>query len=122
MVMKSSMLKKQEGYTIVEVIIALAVLLAVLLPLSRLTGKLFSNSNTRNLIVAHQLARDAMERSVLISELIDNTEAIQLNGKTWHIKRKVLQLSINLVQLKIAVYEKGGNTPVVTLQTLRLVI
>ncbi len=109
MVMKTSILKNQEGYTIVEVIIALAVLLAALLPLSRLTGKLFTNSNSRNLIIAHQLARNTMEKSILVSELFDNTESIQLNGKAWHVKRKVIQLSVNLMQLKVAVYEKDKN-------------
>lgn len=121
MVIKNSILKNQEGYTIVEVIIALAVLLAALMPLSRLTGKLFTNGNSRNLIMAHQLARDVMEKSISSSDLIDKTESIQLNDKTWYIKRKVLQLSTNLVQLKVAVYEKDKTTPVATLQTLRLV-
>ena len=110
-------LSSEDGYTLVESLIALAILLAVLVPSAMFLTTIGNNTLSKDKIVAHNLARNTMEQ-VLASES-DSSKVITTEDNWW-VKQEVTRVE-DLYQIKIEVFKRDtSGTPKVTLQTARL--
>ena len=54
--------ENENGYTLVETLIAFAILVAVLIPLGQFIARVMYNDHSRDLIISQQLAAQEMER------------------------------------------------------------
>jgi len=114
---KNDILQKEEGYTLVESLVALSILLAVLVPSTMFLTYIGNNVLAKDKITAFNHARNQMEY-VLASEN-DSTVTKQLESNWW-VKRTVSQEE-NLREITIEVFKKDTlSAPKITLQTARL--
>ena len=112
-------IESESGYTIVEVLVAMALLSAALIPISQFAARVIINTTTRDLIVATGLARSEMERVISEQDFYFGSTTINKNHKTWRVERKIRKRN-GLVTIRILVYKKDLPRPVVELETLRL--
>lgn len=110
-------LGNEDGYTLVESLIALAILMAVLVPSAMFLTTIGNNTLSKDKIVAHNLARNTMEQ-VLAAE--SNVSRVIQAEDNWWIKQEVNRAE-DLYHIKIEVFKRDTlSTPKVTLQTARL--
>jgi prepilin-type N-terminal cleavage/methylation domain-containing protein len=111
--------RTESGYTLVEMLVASAVLLGVLVPATLFLGKITTGRKGRDLIIASQLAESEMERTTS-HELYENSEKqIRLDNRNWRIIRNIEE-DQGLVDIRIHVFKAKKPKPVFTLKTLRL--
>lgn len=110
----------EAGYTLVEVLVALAILVAVLIPAIQFTAKLMNNSYARDLILATRLAQNEIERMISERDFFQGETQIRLNHKIWRVKR-IFENNHGLILIRIQVYKKNANVPFIELKTLRLI-
>jgi type II secretory pathway pseudopilin PulG len=113
-------IKNNKGYTTIETVVALAIFLAVLIPLSQLLARLIYSEKTRDLIVAMQLARQEMEETINTQNYVDNQKLAMMNNKKWMINCSV-KIRDELVELHAQVFKSGNVKPVTELKTLRVI-
>ena len=109
----------EAGYTVVEVVVALALLTIALLPTTQFAAKLILNSQSRDLITASQLARAELERAIADLEIGLDEALVQVGYKTWRVERRVTARGV-LLTLIIKVFKADTRQPIVELMTLRL--
>ena len=109
----------ESGYTIVEVLVALTLLSVALVPITQFAARLISNTDTRDLIVATDLARSEMEYVVSEKDYYLGSTEVRKNRKDWRVERKIRKRD-GLIAIHILVYRKGRAGPVAELRTLRL--
>ncbi len=110
-------IKSEEGYTLVEALIAMAILLAVLVPSTMFLTTIGNNTLSKDKIIAHNLARNTMEQ-VLVME--SDSSKVMLVDNNWWVKQEVTR-NQDLYQIKIEVFKRDTvGIPKVTLQTARL--
>ncbi len=112
--------ENNRGYTTIETVVALAIFLAVLIPLSQLLARLMYTEKTRDMIVAMQLARQEMEETINTQNYVDNQKLVMMNNKKWRINRLV-KIRDELVELHVQVFKSGNVKPVTELKTLRVI-
>lgn len=108
-----------QGHTVVEVLVALAVFSAVLVPAMQFTAKAMSNSKARDLITATRLAQSAMEQAISGEDFLRYEKVIRVNEIPWRLQRN-FKIEEGLVAIQIQVFKKDATRPLVELQTLRL--
>ena len=116
---QTAFLAAESGYTIVEVLVALALLSVALVPITQFAARLISNADTRDLIVATDLARSEMEYVVSKRDFYLGSTEVRKNHKTWKVETKIRKRD-GLITIHILVYRKGKAGPVAELRTLRL--
>jgi hypothetical protein len=114
----ASFIASESGHTVVEVIIAIAVLTAALVPVSHFMSKVFLSSTTRDLIVAANLARAEMEAAANSTVHLSEERTVKIGNRTWRVERKLREIS-GLLTIEVAVYGKDRTSPVVAFSTLR---
>jgi type II secretory pathway pseudopilin PulG len=117
--MKDFLLNNNKGYTLVETVVALAILIAVLIPISQLCARFINSKHSRDKIVATQLAQSEMEKAITNLNCENNSKSITINNVTWKIDKNAIYQN-ELIELRIEVSKRGGSAPVVILKTLRL--
>jgi hypothetical protein len=115
-----SFLKDTRGYTLVETLVASAILLSVLIPATLVLGKLTLRQYHHDLIVATQLAREEMERTVAEARYQDEEKQVALSKKSWRLVRDVQEQS-GLIEICIRVFKLRQAKPLVEIKTLRVV-
>lgn len=113
---QQSKLKDEDGSTLVETLVAMAILVSVLLPTTLFLGFIAANPMNKEKITALGLAQSEMER-VLASKEYPGTERVVEDQ--WIIKR-VVSKKKKLVQVEVSVYRKNRTQPILTLNTERL--
>jgi prepilin-type N-terminal cleavage/methylation domain-containing protein len=122
----------RQGFTYIELLIALAVIAVLFVPIMQLfSHALYSTASSQNLITAANLARWQMERTKNLNltkkqwREKGNTfypdlsePPFEMNGLKWRIKREMSEGSGPL-RVDIGVYNDGAlEEPVVSLVTL----
>jgi len=106
------------GHTVVETLVALAVLSAVLVPAAQIAARIMTSHGMRDTIIAASLARETMERAIAEPKIHAETKAERLNGKQWRIDYRTREQS-GLRLLSVSVFRARESEPVAVLQTLR---
>lgn len=107
----------EEGYTLVESLIAMAILLAVFVPSAMFLTMIGNNTLSKDKIVAHNLARNTME-SILAVE--NDSTKVMVTENNWWVKQEVTKRD-HLYEIKVEVFKRDTlGIPKVTLQTARL--
>ncbi len=114
-----SFLKDTRGYTLVETLVASAILLSVLIPATLILGKLTLSQYHHDLIVATQLAREEMERTIAEARYQDEEKQVALGKKSWRLVRDVQEQS-GLLEIRILVFKLRQAKPLVEIKTLRM--
>ena len=109
----------EKGHSLIETLVALAILIAVLLPLSQLFVRLILNETSRDTMIASQIARSAMERTIAREDYSHANTTISVNNKSWKWVREIEQAN-GLVKISISVYKSGQPNVIVQFKTLRL--
>ena len=110
-------IRSEGGYTLVESLIAMSILLAVLVPSAMFLTTIGNNTLSKDKIIAHNLARNTMEQ--VLASKNDSSKVILLEDNWW-IKQEVTR-NLDLYEIKIEVFKRDTvSTPKVTLQTARL--
>lgn len=115
--MKSlSTLKNETGSTLIETLVAMAILVSVLLPVSMFLGYAGNSPRNEEEIVALGLAQAEMEKTLSEEKY---TEAEKIVGERWIVKKSVIS-ELNLMQIEVSVYRNNKAEPLITLTTERL--
>ncbi len=109
----------EKGYTLVETLVAIGILMGVLVPATLFLGKITANQRNRDLIVASQLAREEMEKIIAYQLYENNERTIKLNNKNYQITRSIENQS-GLVHIVVKVTRRDREKPLVELKTLRI--
>jgi hypothetical protein len=108
-----------RGYTLVETLVASAILLSVLIPATLILGKLTSSQYHHDLIMATQLAREEMERTVAEARYQDEEKQVALGKKSWRLVRDVQEQS-GLLEIRIRVFKLRQAKPLLEIKTIRV--
>lgn len=105
-----------NGATLVELLVAMALLLSVLLPTGMFLGYMANYPQNKNKILALGKAQTALEE-LLHKKNYKQKESIVESGSGWSVKEEVMPDSIR-VYLRVRVYRH--NKEIVSLSTVRL--
>ena len=108
----------EAGYTLVETLVASALLLGVLIPAILFLGRISSRSVDRDRMVATQLARAAIERTTTFGIYQDEVEVTSQNNTEWQIERNIYE-RMNLVEITVRVSRAKSGRVLAELKTLR---
>ena len=118
MKMYNPITRHEEGYSLVEVLVALAILAAVLVPTSAFFVYAASHPMNKDKIEGLSLARTEME--LTLAQQIESDSLYYLDNNRWLIKREVVR-SNELAHVSIQAFRKDTLRPaVVTFKTSRL--
>jgi Tfp pilus assembly protein PilV len=115
--MRLHWINQEDGYSLVETLVALAILLAVLVPSAMFLTYIGNNVFVKDKIESFQLAQSQMEE--VIATRNEQTLTFQVND-IWWVKRSVTREG-DLIQLKVEVFKRDTtSTPKIKLETARL--
>lgn len=114
---KTHSVKGSEAYTIVENIVALALIVAVLIPVGGFLGKVTLNSPSDSRSEALNVAQAAIEVSLSEDKFLNETW--WSTSRRWRIVRQV-QPSDAFITIDISVYRGKSDEASVVLSTRRL--
>ena len=109
----------EGGYTLVETLVAIAILMGVLVPATLFLGKITSDQRSRDLIAASQLAKEEMEKTIAYQLYENNEKTVKLNNKNYHIIRSIKN-QLGLIQIVVKITRRDREEPLVELKTLRI--
>jgi hypothetical protein len=92
-------IKREEGYTLLETVVAMALFVAVLIPLGTIIGNLMLDKTSERLNRALNLAQTEISYSIANKDYTDRT--ISTDGKLL-VERKVKR-EFNLVEITVKV-------------------
>ncbi len=108
----------QAGYTLVEAVVAGALLLAVLLPATLFLGRFAMSRHAEHRLGAANLAQSEMENACATRAFENEDKRVILNNKTWRIER-VIHDEFELITIEIRVFKPPSPKPLARLQTMR---
>lgn len=109
---------EESGFSLVETLVALAILLAVLVPAAMFLGVAGNNALARDKITSFNLAKNAMEQALIAEK---DSSYVDLKDSKWWVQTTVTPESENLYSVKVAVFKEDTlKAPNVTLETKRL--
>jgi Tfp pilus assembly protein PilV len=114
------LLKNEHGYTLVETLIALTILVAVLIPLGQFIARVMYNDHSRDLIIAQQLAAQEIEKAIALNDFQNNKIILEINNKKWRVVKSATTIN-RLVELDVSVFKNGKQKSLAQLRTLRFV-
>ena len=113
-------LTSQAGYTLVETLVAIAIIFGVLVPSSLFLGKLLASNAHRDIISATELARQEMETVTTFALYESKNQEVHCYNKNWTIQRSIEEQD-GLVYIQVSIFKNHDIDPVVQLNTMRLI-
>ena len=119
-ILKKSAVKEENGFTLLEVLVAVFLLVAVLTPIvayySRNLNKVVE---VRNASIALNLAKEGMER-VRIGEFSECPDSYDktVDESTWQITYECSDLGTSLIKFTVKVFKGSATDPLVELVSL----
>lgn len=111
-------IKDESGNSLVETLVAMAILMTVLVPAIIFLGIAGNNSIARDKIASYHLAKNAMEHALAVAK--DSSSIEKVNDK-WLVRTKIENPSGDLYTIKVDVFRHDTLKPtLVTLNTSRL--
>ena len=95
-------IRKEEGYTLLETVVAMALFVAVLIPLGSVIGNLMLDKTSERLTAALQIAQSEMNRTIAEK---DFTDKVASHNNRLSLERKVTREG-NLIQITIKITSK----------------
>jgi hypothetical protein len=114
----SAFVKSSAGYTLVETLVASAIFLGVLVPASLVVAKLAMSRYNHEVMIATQLAKDEMEKTILGESYHDEVKEIVLDKTRWQLIRTVEE-RFGLIEIRVSVFRNRDARPLAELKTLR---
>jgi prepilin-type N-terminal cleavage/methylation domain-containing protein len=111
-------IQEQKGYTLIEVLVAMVLLLIVLIPLTQFTGHLIFNSANMDKINAINLAEKEMELCILTNDFISRSSNETINNRQFLIEREII-FEENLVTIIIQIKRLGVKKELTRLYTVK---
>jgi prepilin-type N-terminal cleavage/methylation domain-containing protein len=112
------LIEEEQGYSLVETLVALAILLAVLVPAAMFLGIAGNNTLARDKITSFNLAKNAMEQALITEK---DSSFVELKDSKWWVQTTVIPESENLYSVKVTIFKEDTlRAPKVTLETKRL--
>jgi len=109
-------LNNEEGASLVETLVAMAILLAVLVPSTMFLTYIGSNWLVNGKADSFQIARNEME-TIIASK--NDSSLVRVEGK-WAIKRSI-EKQDKLYYLQVDVFKRDTlQPPIITLETARI--
>jgi len=109
-------LHKEEGFSLAESLVAMAILLLVLVPSAMFLTFIGSNFYIEDKMESYQLARNELEHMIAT----ENDSSAVLHKDNWIIKRSVFNQG-DLYHLKVEVFENDTlRSPLIHLETARI--
>ncbi len=112
-------LREDSGHTMVEILVALAVLAIAVVPAAQLVTRIMLSGASRDLMIATRLAQAEIEAALLEPQSNAAAREVVLSGKRWQVRR-IIATEEGLVRISAHVFKKNVRTPMVSLTTLRL--
>ena len=106
----------QNGYTILEVMIASAVFAVVLIPMVALLGNVLIKYSTSDLITATNLAREEMERTLHDRAFEDLQKNVQMGSLSYKIIKEV-ENQDDLLLIRIEVFRAKDDKVLASIYT-----
>ena len=119
MELKLKICNNEAGHTVVEVLVALVILSIALVPTLQFASRIITTPVTRDLMTATHLARSEMEKAISEGDFTNAWAEVRVNATRFIIER-YFNVNEQLVSVRIRVYKKEANKPLVELRTLRL--
>ncbi len=107
-----SSLADDQGWTLIEVLAALAILTIVLVPMTELVGYMFTNTYTVDRLNATQLA----ERELELGALLDESESKEYTRQIGRREYRVVRLSSEadgMIKTKVQVFLVDKSEPLI---------
>ena len=82
-------IKSQNGYTIIESLVALVLISVILLIFTKIMNNLFLDNGPRDRLVAVNLAAGALEQCLTEKAIYNETIQQRVNHREYWIKRKI---------------------------------
>jgi len=116
------MKKSQKGFTLIEIVVAVAILGIIIIPINKLfLSTLKNNTDSRKITIATFLAQDRIEQLKCMStyelELIEGQKIIEDIISNNHDYKRITLVQkddINIFRLDVLVYTRGGEAHIVT--------
>lgn len=106
----------EVGASLVETLVAIAILLAVLVPSTMFLTYIGSNWLVKDKVDSYQLARNEME-TIIATE--NDSSLVRTDGK-WVVKRTITHQD-DLYYLEVDVFKRDTTKPpIITLETARI--
>lgn len=110
---------QNSGYTLVEVVVALVLLVTVLIPTAAALVFLAQRPDIPHRMEALAHAQSAMERA--LSEPPQSWQSVDETDGVWRTTRTVVYTE-NLATVTVSVYRTASESPIATLTTARFVV
>lgn len=117
--LRQSIWQRSDGYTLVETLVAGAILLGVLIPAALFLGKITLSQHSRDRLVATQLAREEMEKTLIAADFNDEEKPMDFGKRRWRLTRTVENQS-GLLVIRVKVFLPNRAQPLMELTTLRV--
>ena len=117
---RSHQLIQQGGYTLVETLVASAIMMGVLIPSTFFLSKMISVSTSRDLVIASHLAIKEIEMCVALEHYKDSDESVVIDGHLWRILREV-QNKWGYIDITVSIFRGHAIKPLVRLTTGRYI-
>ena len=110
-------LRKTAGHSVVEVVVATALVVTVLIPLSGLAIYLLTAEQNEPHLVALTIGQQAMEETLHKRDY--ESQTVWLQEDRWRVQKRVTQAG-NQITIVIHVFRQHRPKPLVELMTVRL--
>lgn len=108
----------ESGYTVIEVLVSLVILMIVVIPLTQFIGYLLSDEKNIDKINSTYLAEKEMEHCIITRDY-KNTEFEEIiNGRHYLIKRNIENKG-EIIRIKVEVLLINKNEILVSFETMR---
>ena len=101
-----------KGYTLLEVMIVVAILGVVLIPVSVFFQEYVTRLSSEDLLTNHQLAKSAMEMVLASKEYIDRDEMVTIDNKSFNVSTICEQVDDLLLVTVTSIRSKIEGKPV----------
>ena len=108
----------ESGYTVIEVLVSLIILLIVVIPLTQFIGYLLSDEKNIDKINATYLAEREMEHCIINRAYENNKFEEIINGRHYLIKRNIENKG-DIIRIKVEVLLLNKNKILTNFETLR---
>ncbi|MCP4580523.1 MAG: prepilin-type N-terminal cleavage/methylation domain-containing protein [candidate division Zixibacteria bacterium] len=102
-----------KGYTLLEVMIVVAILGVVLIPVSVFFQEYVSRLSSEDLLTNHQLAKSVMEKVLASKEYIDRETTMTVDNKSFYVNTICEQFDNLLLVTVTSMRSKIEGKPVI---------